>query len=74
MKTPSIQFQVIIDSNNFFISKSVDGNRIRANITGIEADQIPVLVDGIIDAGPEAVSYFREAIEEKLNVRITDNR
>lgn len=66
MKEPKIQFQIIIDSENFILTTSTNKKRIRANITGIQADQIPVIIDSIIDAGPEAIEYLKKVYEEKF--------
>ncbi len=62
---PSIKFQIIIDSGNFFLSTAPDG-KIRANITEVEARPLARIVDAVIDAGPEAVDYFKKLIGEKL--------
>lgn len=66
MTQPNVLFQIIIDSENLFMSQTADKKRIRTNITGIKADQIPVIVDAIIDAGPEAVEYFKKVVKEKI--------
>jgi hypothetical protein len=63
---PLLSFQIIVDSRNFFLSPSPSGGRIRCNITGIEADQIAVIADSIIDAGPEASSLLFEALKNRL--------
>ena len=66
MTQPNVLFQIIIDSENLFMSQTADKKRIRTNITGIKADQIPVIVDAIIDAGPETVEYFRKVVKDKI--------
>jgi hypothetical protein len=64
-KVPSIKFQIIIDSRNIFLSTTPEG-KIRANITEVEANQLSSIVDAIIDAGPEAVDYFKKLVDEKI--------
>ncbi|MCC5908629.1 MAG: hypothetical protein JJU13_20590 [Balneolaceae bacterium] len=64
-KVPSIKFQIIIDSRNIFLSTTPEG-KIRANITEVEANQLSRIVDAIIDAGPEAVDYFKKMVDEKI--------
>jgi hypothetical protein len=66
---PLLSFQIIVDSKNFFLSPSPSGGRIRCNITGIEADQIAVIADSIIDAGPEASALLIEALKIRLSDR-----
>lgn len=63
---PPFYFQIVIDSGNFFLSTLPGSCKIRANITGVEADQIEKIVDAIIDAGPQAVDHFKRVVTEKL--------
>jgi hypothetical protein len=66
LKSPHFTFQIIIDSQNIFLSMSPDKKRIRANITGIDPDQLEKIVDAVIDAGPDAVNIFKEMIGKKI--------
>lgn len=61
-------FQLIIDSQNIFLSMSPDKKKMRANITAIDPDQLEKIVDAVIDAGPQAVELFKKIVEEKLSV------
>lgn len=60
-----LRFQLVLDAENVVISTTSRG-KIRANITGLEADQIEKLIDCIADAGPEAVEQFTRLMNEKL--------
>lgn len=66
IKTPRFTFQLIIDSQNAFLSMSPDKKKIRANITAIDPDQLEKIVDAVIDAGPQAVELFKKIVGEKL--------
>lgn len=66
--TSKFTFQLIIDSQNAFLSMSPDKKKMRANITAIEPDQLEKIVDAVIDAGPQAVNLFKQIIAEKLIV------
>ena len=60
-----LRFQLILDSENVVLSLSPD-EKIRANITGLEADQLENIIDCIVDAGPEAVEQFKRLMNKKL--------
>lgn len=66
IKSPRFTFQITIDSQNIFLSMSPDKKRIRANITGIDPDQLEKIIDAVIDAGPEAMNIFKEMIGRKI--------
>ena len=61
----NLRFQIILDTKNIIISTTPDG-KIRANITGIELDQLGNIVDAVQDAGNEAAQYFLKLVNEKL--------
>ncbi|MBO6586770.1 MAG: hypothetical protein JJ953_11740 [Gracilimonas sp.] len=63
----NISFQLIIDTQNIFLSQAPDKGRIRANLTGLNMDQVDVIVDGIIDAGPDVVNHLKKCLKEKTD-------
>lgn len=66
IKPQRFTFQLVIDSQNIFLSMSPDKKKMRANITTIEPDQLEKIVDAVIDAGPQAVELFKKIVAEKL--------
>lgn len=58
-----LRFQLVLDAENIVIGTN-SKRKIRANITGIQKDQIENIVECIKDAGPEAFDYLRRLVEE----------
>jgi len=58
-----LRFQLILDAENVVIGTNSKG-RIRANVTGLQIDQIDNIVECIKDAGPEAFEHLRKLVEE----------
>ena len=64
-KIPSnIQFQLILDTPNAFLSTAPNSKNMRVNMTGLKADQIQNIVECIKDAGPEAFEYLKRLVEQ----------
>lgn len=60
------RFQLILDTENVFLSPVPGSNKIRANITGLHAEQLDQLVNGLIDAGPSVIEEFRKKLNNAL--------
>jgi hypothetical protein len=55
-----------LESKSILLSNTPNGQKIRANITELDVDQIDKIVDSIKDAGPEALEYLRRKVDSAL--------
>ena len=55
-----LRFQLVLDAENIVIGTNSIG-KIRANITGLQKNQISNIVECIKDAGPEAIDHLKKA-------------
>jgi hypothetical protein len=60
-----LRFQLVLNAENLVISTAPQ-RKIRINITGLKVDQLENIIDGIADAGPEAVEEFNRLVNKKL--------
>jgi len=58
-----LRFQLILDAENVVIGTNSKG-KIRANVTGLQKDQIDNIVECIKDAGPEAFDHLKTLVED----------
>ncbi|WP_340106363.1 hypothetical protein [Rhodohalobacter sp. 8-1] len=61
--TSVLRFQLVLDAENIVIGTNSKG-KIRANITGLQKNQISNIVECIKDAGPEAVDHLKILMKE----------
>ena len=48
------------------VESRAEPRRIRCNITGVEPDQLALIVDAIFDAGPHARKQLRKLVLERV--------